>query len=72
MGLRSDDQVFLGFLTRLVKQAKRNVILIMGNHPVHRAKLVHAWREEYKEKVDIINPRATARSGIPMKCSIRI
>jgi transposase len=47
-------KVFLGFLTRLVKQAKRKVVLIVDGHPVHRAKLVQAWREEHKEKVEII------------------
>ena len=34
--------VFLGFLIRLVKQAKRKVFLIVDGHPVHRAKLVQA------------------------------
>jgi transposase len=46
-------KVFLGFLTRLVKQAKRKVMLIVDGHPVHRAKLVHAWREQ-QEEIEII------------------
>ena len=47
-------KVFLGFLTRLVKQATRKVFLIVDGHPVHRAKLVHAWREEHKEEIELI------------------
>jgi transposase len=47
-------KVFLGFLTRLVKQTKRKVFLIVDGHPVHRAKLVQAWREAHQEKIEII------------------
>ena len=47
-------KVFLGFLGRLVKQAKRKVFLIVDGHPVHRAKLVHAWREEHTDAIEII------------------
>lgn len=47
-------KVFLGFLQRLMKQAKRKVFLIVDGHPVHRAKLVQAWREEHKDEVEII------------------
>lgn len=47
-------KVFRGFLTRLYKQAKRKVILIVDGHPVHRAKLIQAWREKHKDEVEII------------------
>jgi transposase len=47
-------KLFLGFLTRLRKQAKRKVFLIVDGHPVHRAKLVKAWREAHKEEMEII------------------
>ena len=47
-------KVFLGFIKRLQKQAKRKVFLIVDGHPVHRAKLVQAWREKHKEEVEII------------------
>jgi transposase len=47
-------KVFLGFLTRLVKQAKRKVFLIVDGHPVHRAKLVQTWREEHTDEIEII------------------
>jgi transposase len=47
-------KVFLGFLTRLHKQAKRKVILIVDGHPVHRAKIVQAWRDKHQEEVEIV------------------
>jgi len=47
-------KLFLGFLKRLHQQAKRKVFLIIDRHPVHRAKLVQAWREEHQEEMKII------------------
>jgi len=47
-------KLFLGLLKRLVKQAKRKVFLIVDGHPVHRAKLVQAWRAEHQEEMEII------------------
>jgi transposase len=47
-------KVFLGFLQRLMKQAQRKIFLIIDGHPVHRAKLVQAWREEHREDMEII------------------
>jgi transposase len=35
--------VFLQFLGRLVKQARRKVFVIVDKHPVHRSKKVQAW-----------------------------
>jgi transposase len=47
-------KVFLGFLTRLCKQAQRKVVLIVDGHPVHRAKLVQAWRAEHTDALEIV------------------
>lgn len=47
-------KVFLGFLKRLVKQAGRKVVLIVDGHPVHRAKLVQAWRAAHAEEIEIV------------------
>ena len=47
-------KVFLGFLKRLVKQANRKVVLIVDGHPVHRAKLVQAWREANIDEIEIV------------------
>lgn len=47
-------KVFLGFLRRLSKQAQRKVIVIVDGHPVHRAKLVQAWRAKHQAEVEIV------------------
>jgi transposase len=51
--------VFLGFLERLVKQAKKErqgqkVIFIMDGHPVHRAKAVKAWLAERNDALELV------------------
>ena len=46
-------RVFLNFLHRLVKQAKRKVFVIVDGHPVHRAKLVQAWRAKHVEEIEL-------------------
>lgn len=47
-------KLFLDFLRRLIRQAKQKVFLIVDGHPVHRAKLVQAWRAEHAEEIEII------------------
>lgn len=46
-------KVFLEFLRRLRKQAGRKVFVIVDGHPVHRAKLVQAWRAKHAEEIEI-------------------
>jgi transposase len=45
--------LFLKFLQRLIKQAKRKVFLIVDGHPVHRAKLVQKWRSEHLGELEL-------------------
>lgn len=51
--------IFLRFLKRLVKGAKRKIFLILGSSPrtsnlrVHRAKAVMAWVEANKAKIEL-------------------
>jgi len=47
-------KVFLTFVRRLLKQARRKVFLIVDGHPVHRAKLVQAWRAKHINEVEIV------------------
>ncbi len=47
-------KLFLGFLKRLQKQAQRKVLLIVDGHPVHRAKLVQAWRAKHQHELELI------------------
>jgi len=47
-------KVFLKFVRRLLKQARRKVVLIVDGHPVHRAKLVQAWRVKHVGEIEIV------------------
>lgn len=47
-------RIFLHFLTRLIKQAKGKVFLIIDGHPVHRATLIQKWREQHQHELEII------------------
>lgn len=46
-------KVFLEFLRRLIKQSKGKVFMIVDGHPVHRAKLVQAWRAKHIRELEI-------------------
>jgi transposase len=45
--------IFLGFLKRLVRDARRKVFLIVDNLRVHRAKIVTAWVEANKDRIEL-------------------
>lgn len=45
--------IFLGFLKRLVRGAKRKIFLIVDNLRVHRAKIVTAWVEANQDKIEL-------------------
>jgi len=46
-------QVFLEFLSRLVRQSQRKVFLIVDRHPVHRSKKVKQWIEERPDEIQL-------------------
>lgn len=46
-------KVFLDFLRRLIKHAKRKVFVIVDGHPVHRAKIVQAWRLAHVQELEL-------------------
>lgn len=46
-------KVFLEFLRRLIRQAKRKVFVIVDGHPVHRAKLVQSWRARHLTEIEL-------------------
>lgn len=47
------SQVFIKFLSRLVKDAKSKVFMILDNHRVHHSKLVKAWLAKHTEQIEL-------------------
>jgi transposase len=46
--------VFVEFLTRLVRQAKgQKIILILDGHPVHRSARVRRWVEAHADQIEL-------------------
>lgn len=45
--------VFIKFLSRLVKDAKSKIFLILDNHRVHHSKDVKAWLEKHREQIEL-------------------
>ena len=45
--------LLIRFLKQLIKHRKRKIILIVDNLRVHHAKLVKAWLEEHKERIEV-------------------
>jgi len=45
--------VFLRFLGRLAKEARRKVFLIVDGHPVHRSRAVRAWLAKNAERIEM-------------------
>lgn len=48
---RFSAEVFLEFVTRLIKQAEQKVFLIVDGHPVHRSKEVYEWVSAHRDQI---------------------
>ena len=48
-----NQQRLIRFLERLVRSSKRKVFLILDNLKVHHGKLVAAWLEKRKNKIEV-------------------
>jgi len=48
-----DAELFIDFLKRLIKHRKRKIYLIVDNLRVHHSKLVKAWLEEHKARIEL-------------------
>jgi transposase len=48
-----NQNLLLGFMKRLVKDAERKVFLILDNLKVHHGKLVAAWLKKNKDKIEV-------------------
>jgi transposase len=47
-------QRFIAFLKRLIKDAGQKVVLIVDNLKVHHAKVVKAWVERHRERIELV------------------
>ncbi|HEY9598752.1 MAG TPA: transposase, partial [Cyanophyceae cyanobacterium] len=50
---RLTAEVFIEFLERLIKGAKRKLFWIVDNHPVHGAKAVQQWLEQHQDQIEL-------------------
>ena len=50
--------VMIEFLTRLLRQSKAKVFLIVDGHPVHRSKTVIACLKEHSDQIQMFRPTA--------------
>ncbi len=48
---RFSAEVFLEFVSRLIKQAEQKVFLIVDGHPVHRSKEVYEWVSAHPKQI---------------------
>lgn len=48
-----NQQRLICFMERLVRASKQKVFLILDNLKVHHGKLVAAWLEKHKEKIEV-------------------
>ena len=48
-----DQQKLIEFMSRLIAKSQRKVFLIMDNLRVHHGKLVSAWLERHKSRIEV-------------------
>jgi hypothetical protein len=63
-GLKVD--IFINFLSRLIKSAKRKVYLLVDNLRVHKPKAVNGWLAGRLDKIELFYLPHTAPSSILM------
>jgi transposase len=47
------SQVFIKFLSRLVRDCDRKIFLILDNHRVHHSKKVREWLQEHHDQIEL-------------------
>lgn len=50
---RFNGEVFLDFLKRMVKYSREKVFFVTDGHPAHKTKMVKAWLEENKKRIEV-------------------
>lgn len=48
-----NSEVFLKFLTRLLKDVERKIYLILDNHRVHHSKVVTKWLQKNQKRIEV-------------------
>jgi len=48
-----NGSVFIDFLNRLIKHKHYKIFLVVDGHSAHKTKLVKAWLEEHKDRIEI-------------------
>ena len=63
-----NDAIFIDFVTRLVRDAKQKVFLIVGDHRVHLASFAKSsqeWLARHKDEIEIFTLPADAPEHTP-------
>jgi transposase len=50
-----DSELLIKFMTRLIKDARRKVFLILDNLRAHHSKEVKGWLEEHREQIEVFH-----------------
>jgi transposase len=50
-----NSELLIKFMTRLIKDARRKVFLILDNLRVHHGKEVKRWLEEHREQIEVFH-----------------
>jgi transposase len=50
---KMNQQLLIDFFRRLISESKRKVFIILDNLRVHHGKIVAAWLEKHKEKIEV-------------------
>lgn len=58
-----NNELFIIFLERLIKDSPKKIFLILDNLSVHKSKAVRAWEEQHKDKLELFFP-TSLRSAV--------
>jgi transposase len=65
---RFTAEIFLNFLRRLTRQVKRQVYLILDQHPVHKAAKVKKWLEKHQDGIKVFHLPSYSPDLNPDEC----
>lgn len=50
---RFNGEVFIDFLSRMIRYSKEKIFFITAGHPAHKTKMLKAWLEENKHRIEV-------------------